>query len=317
MKITVLDAGTLGEDLSLEPLENLGECNIYKSTESENVAERIGDSEVLILNKVKINATNLASATNLKLICVTATGYDNIDIDYCRRKNIAVCNVVGYSSNSVAQLTMAIVLSLSVHLDEYTLFVKNGGYSESNTANRLIPVYNEIAGKIWGIVGYGNIGKMVGNVANALGCKVIVNKKTPIKGVDCVDIDTLCEKADIITIHTPLNSETKNLISAERIAKMKKNVILVNVARGAVVDEEAIAEAIKNGQISGFGTDVYTTEPFRENHPFYELRSMPNVCMTPHCAWGALEARERCIEEIVKNINAFYNGETRNRVDLV
>lgn len=227
MKITVLDAGTLGEDLSLAPLEKIGECDIYKTTPAEMVAERICGCDIVILNKIKLNQTNLCYAKNLKLICVTATGFDNIDIEYCRANNIAVCNVADYSSNSVAQLTVATVLALSVHLLEYTDFVNSGKYTESGVANRLTPVYHELSGLTWGVVGLGNIGKKVAKIAEAFGCRVIACKNTPEEGYECVDIDTLCREADIVTIHTPLNDSTKELINAERIALMKKNVILV------------------------------------------------------------------------------------------
>ena len=315
MKITVLDAGTLGEDLSLAPLNEIGECDIYRTTPPEKVAERICDCDIVMLNKVKLNETNLKFAKNLKLICVTATGFDNIDVEYCRVNNIAVCNVADYSSNSVAQLTASTVLALSVNLFEYTEFVRSGGYTESGVANRLNPVYHELSGLTWGVVGLGNIGKKVAKIADALGCRVLACKNTPEEGYECVDINFLCRESDVITIHTPLNDTTRNLINDKRIDMMKKNVIIVNSARGAVTDEFAIAEAIKNNKIGAFGTDVYSVEPFSKDHPFYEIKDMPNVCLTPHMAWGAYEARERCLNEIIKNIKAFFSGEIRNRVD--
>lgn len=316
MRISVLDAETLGADLSLRPLEELGECSIHGSTRPVEVEERIADCDVAVLNKIRLNESNLKNASNLKLICVAATGYDNIDISYCRDHGIAVCNVEGYSSHSVAQLTLAMVLSLSTHLDEYNGFVKSGAYSESGVANKLTPVYHELYGKTWGIVGFGNIGMEVGNVAKALGCKLLVCKRQPVDGFDCVDIDTLCRESDIITIHTPLNDSTRNLINKERIVLMKKDVILVNAARGAVTDERAVADAVKNGLIGAFGTDVYSQEPFDKSHPFYIIKDFPNVCLTPHMAWGAYESRRRCLNEIVSNIKEFFSGGTKGRVDL-
>lgn len=316
MKIAVLDAATLGEDLSLKPLEEIGECVIYDSTLPDEVVDHIDDSDVVILNKIKLNETNLSCAKNLKLICVAATGYDNIDVSYCKNHNIAVCNVEGYSSHSVAQVTTAMVLSLSTHLNEYNEFVRCGGYSESGVANKLTPVYHELYGKTWGIVGFGNIGMEVGKIAEALGCRLLVCKRQPIDGYNCVDIDTLCRESDIITIHTPLNDGTKHLINNERISLMKKDVILVNSARGAVTDEDAVSDAIKNGRIGAFGTDVYSVEPFGREHPFYEIREFPNVILTPHMAWGAYESRKRCLSEIVDNIKTFCSGGTKGRVDL-
>ncbi len=314
MRITVLDAATLGEDLSLEPLNALGECKVYESTDSEDVVERIATCDVAVLNKVKLNESNLKYAKNLKLICVAATGYDNIDIDYCKEKGIAVCNVVGYSSHSCAQLTTSIVLSLAVHLSEYNDFVKSGEYSKSDTANKLSPVYHELFGKTWGIVGFGNIGYEVGMVAKALGCEILVNKRTPVDGYKCVDIDTLCRQADIITIHTPLTDETYELINEKRLSLMKRDVILVNVARGAVVDERAVATAIKEERIGAFGCDVYSKEPFSKMHPLYEIKDRKNVLLTPHMAWGAYESRVRCLDEIVMNIKDFFSGGNKGRV---
>lgn len=316
MKLIVLDADTLGKDLSLKPLEAFGECVCYPSTPPELVEERIKDSDVLVLNKVKLNRENLPAAKNLKLICVAATGFDNIDTVYCKEHGIAVCNVPDYSSNSVAQLTSAMVLALSVHLSSYTDFVKTGDYSSSGVANRLTPVYHELAGLTWGVVGLGNIGKKVAAVAKALGCKVIACKRTPEDGYTCTDIDTLCKEADIITLHTPLTPNTKNLINQERIAMMKDGVILVNAARGAVTDETAIAEAVKNGKIGGFGADVYTAEPFPTTHPFNSIKDLPQVCLTPHMAWGSYEARNRCLGVIVSNIQAFFENQIQNRVEL-
>ena len=317
MKIAILDSLTLGADLDFSPLKELGELTEYGATLPEEVCEKCRENDVIILNKVKINESTLPHTGNVKLICVFATGFDNIDLDYCRKKGIAVCNVVGYSTASVAQVTVATVLYLANNMKAFTDHVRSGAYTAAGVANCLVPAYNEIAGKTWGIVGCGNIGTAVGRVAEAFGCKVIANKRTPGGEFENVDIDTLCEESDIITIHVPLSEATKGLIDKERIALMKKNVIIVNVARGAVTDEEAIAEAVKEGRIGAFGADVYSVEPFGENHPFSGIKHLDNVCLTPHMAWGAYEARERCLLEIVKNINAFYNGEIRNRVDMI
>lgn len=314
MKISILDASTLGADMDLSVFETLGELTVYKSTSPEKVTENIGDADIIIINKVKVGAHNLPECKNLKLICVMATGYDNIDINYCRENNIAVCNVVGYSSQSVAQITVAMVLSLISHLPEYCRAVSDGSYTRGEVANMLTPVYHEISGKTWGIVGYGNIGSQVGKVAQALGCRVIVNKRTPIAEVECVDIDTLCKRADIITVHTPLTSDTKGLINAQRIASMKPDAIFVNMARGLVADEEELARAIMENRLGGLGIDVYSTEPFGADHPYAELASCPNVCLTPHMSWGAYESRVRCRDEVMKNIEAFLHGEERNRV---
>ena len=313
MKISVLDGATLGADVDLTPLYEVGDVTVFDTTPEELVSERLKKSNCAVVNKIKMNENTLKGADELKLICVAATGFDNIDLEYCKNKGIAVCNVVGYSTDSVAQLTLAMVLSLSVHLSEYTSFVDSGKYTESGVANRLVPTYYELAGKKWGVVGLGNIGKKVANVAKAVGCDVYAYKRTPVEEYNCLDIDTLCKECDIISIHTPLNEGTKNLVNEKRINSMKKGAIVVNVARGAVCDEKALADAAEKGNIQ-LGVDVYTKEPFDCDHPYNKILGLPNVCLTPHMAWGALDARNRCVKEIAENIKAFENSEKRNRL---
>ncbi len=314
MKIVLLDSATLGDDLDLSPLDKFGEIVAYPSTEPGLVRERIEGADFVIVNKVKLNESTVGDNSTLKLVCIAATGFDNVDLGFMKSKGIGVCNVVGYSTDSVAQLTVSMVLSLATHLPEYNSFVEEGKYSEGNVANKLTPVYHEIAGKTWGIVGLGNIGKKVAAVAEAFGCKVIANKRTPDPEYDCTDIDTLCRVADIITIHTPLNETTRNLISKERIAMMKKDAVVVNVARGAVVDEAALCEAVKNGDIGGIGVDVYSQEPFKADSPYYKVKDLANVCLTPHMAWGSYEARVRCLSDMIKSMEAFIAGEKRSRL---
>lgn len=316
MKITLLDAATLGYDMDFDKLGRFGELEVYQTTPSDKIEERISNSDIVIVNKVRLDGAVLKNARRVRLICEAATGYDNIDIAWCAAHGIAVSNVVGYSSDSVAQITVATVLSLVSHLNEYSNFVSDGSYSRSGVATRISPTYREISGSVWGIVGYGNIGRRVAEVAKALGCQVIVCKNTPVEGIECVDINELCKRSDIITLHTPLNDSTRGLIGREQIGLMKKTAIVVNESRGAVVDEEALAEAVKDGRIAGLGSDVYSVEPFSESHPYYEIKDRENVCFTPHMAWGAYEARERCLNEISKNILAFINGNRRNRVEL-
>ena len=316
MKITLLDAATLGYDMDFDKLGRFGELEVYQTTPSDKIEERISNSDIVIVNKVRLDGAVLKNARRVRLICEAATGYDNIDIAWCAAHGIAVSNVVGYSSDSVAQITVATVLSLVSHLNEYSNFVSDGSYSRSGVATRISPTYREISGSVWGIVGYGNIGRRVAEVAKALGCQVIVCKNTPVEGIECVDINELCKRSDIITLHTPLNDSTRGLIGREQIGLMKKTAIVVNESRGAVVDEEALAEAVKDGRIAGLGSDVYSVEPFSESHPYYEIKDRENVCFTPHMAWGSYEARERCLNEISKNILAFINGNRRNRVEL-
>lgn len=316
MKIVFLDALTLGNDIDLSGFSELGEVVIYGSSTNAEVIERTRDCDVVVTNKLKLNESNLSLAHNLKLICVTATGFDNIDVNYAKSRGIGVCNVVGYSTSNVAQITVGMVLDLINRTDDYRASVKSGEYSARGVANVLSPTYHEIEGKTWGIVGFGNIGRSVARIADALGCRVLVNKREPISDFECVDIDTLCKECDIITLHTPLNDGTRGLISSERIAAMKEGVILVNVARGAVVDENAVANAFKSGKLGGFGCDVYSAEPFGKDHPYYEIKDMDNVILTPHMAWGSYEARIRLCNEVKENIIAFFKGDIKNRIDV-
>lgn len=316
MKICILDKSSMGEDTPFDDIYKFGDVEIFDSTSASETLKRVADADVIITNKVKITADVINASNSLKLICVFATGYDNIDISAARARGIAVCNVPGYSTDSVALLTVATALSLYSHLGEYNEYVRSGEYSASGVANRLIPVFHELKGKTWGIVGYGNIGKAVGKVADAFGMRVIVNKRSPINDALCVDIDTLCKESDIISLHCPLNDGTRNLINEEKLNLMKSSAILVNEARGAVVDEKAVAKAIKNGRIGGFGCDVYSAEPFSKEHPYSEIMNFKNVILTPHAAWGAYEARVRCVKTIANNISGFLSKKSINRVDI-
>ena len=315
MKISVLDAATLGSDMDLSVFLAFGEVSVYPKTSPEEMESHIRGAEVLVLNKVRCNEETLSGGDSLRLICVAATGYDNIDLAYCRSHGIAVCNVVGYSTASVAQITVSMALSLLNHLPEYDAYTKSGAYANGRDANRVTPVYHELKGKTWGILGGGNIGKQVAAVAEAFGCRVLVTRRKNDERYPTVSFDELCRESDILSLHVPLNNETRHMVDEEHLSMMKKDAILVNVARGAVTDEAAVAKAVLEGKIAAFGCDVYDGEPMRKGHPFEALLGLPNVILTPHMAWGAYEARRRCIEEMAENIAAFLRGERRFRVD--
>ena len=315
MNIVVLDAATLGRDLDLNLFAKYGELTVYQSTSPDEISERLKKADVAILNKVKLGAVELDAAKSLKLICISATGFDNVDVNYCREHGIAVSNVVGYSTQSVAQVTIAMALSLMTHLPEYCEMTRNGSYTANGIPNCLTPVYHEICGKTWGIVGFGNIGRQVGTVAKAMGCRVLVNKRTPVDDWDCVTLEEICKEADIISIHTPLNDSTRNLIDDAHIRMMKPTAIVINVARGAVTDEAALVNAIEEGRLGGIGIDVYSTEPYPADHPYHRISQFSNVCLTPHMAWGGYETRVRLMNEMAQNIEAFQKGIRRNRVD--
>ena len=316
MKIVVLDAATLGADVDLSPLMAQGDVTVYGNTAPEMIGERIADTDVIVSNKVKLTETVLKDAKNLKLICLAATGYDCVDIAYCASHGIGVCNVPGYSTQSVAQLTVAMALELTNHLSVYRDYVHCGAYSRSGVANALVPVWHELYGKTWGIIGGGNIGRQVAKIADAFGCKVLVCRRKPDEVYENADLDRICAECDVISIHVPLTNETRGMIGAEQIDRMKDGVILVNVARGAVTDERALTDGVKSGKIGGLGVDVYSTEPFAADHPFNEILDRSNVCLTPHTAWGAIETRNRCLAMVAENIRAFRDGERRNRVEV-
>ncbi len=316
MNITILDLDTIGTDLDLSPITQLGPCRIYDATRPEELLPRLVGTQAVVLNKIKMTRQVLEQAPDLKLICVAATGFDNIDIACCRERGIAVTNVPGYSTDSVAMVTVATVLSLMTHLQEFRDYVRTGEYTRSGKPNQLSPAFSDLRGKTWGIVGYGNIGRQVAQVAQAFGCHVIHSRSTPSTDPDCRSIDTLCAESDIISLHCPLNDNTRGLIDARRLGLMKKNVILVNVARGAVCREEAVAQAVLAGEIGAFGCDVYALEPFGADHPYTAIADFPNVCLTPHIAWASFEARTKVIRQIAGNMEAFLQGMPRNRVEL-
>ncbi|MEE0969633.1 MAG: NAD(P)-dependent oxidoreductase [Clostridia bacterium] len=315
LKITVLDSASIGDDIDFSMFEKFGEVEVFRSTTPDEFPERAKDTNIILQNKYKLNKESLIHAPNLRLVCEAATGFDNIDLDYCCKHGIAVTNVPGYSTDCVAQLTLAMALNIIMHLPEYTDFVSSGKYTASGIANRLTPQFHELCGKTWGIVGLGNIGRKVAEIASVFGCKIIACKRNPVSEIECTDIDTLCKRADIISVHTPLNDGTRGIIGKKQLDIMKEGCVLINVARGAVLDERAVADAVISGKLAGFGCDVYSVEPFPIDHPYAKIAALPNVCMTPHIAWGAYETRLRLLGEMAENISAFLSGKKRNRVD--
>ncbi len=313
MKIVILDRDTLGCDADLQPIRQLGETVEYGSTPAELVHERLKGADVAVVNKIRLNGSNLPG-TGLQLICVAATGYDNIDLDTCRSLGIALYNVPGYSTESVAQVTAAMALSLVNRLQDYRDYVHSGAYSRSGVANRVTPTYHELSSLTWGIVGGGGIGGRVAEIAQALGCRVLMHRRKPDDRFMQADMDTLCRESDIVSLHVPLTPDTRGMLSRARIASMKPGAIVINVARGAVADEAALADAVKSGHLGGLGVDVYAAEPLAADHPYQQILGLPNVCLTPHMAWGALEARNRCIAIMADNMQRFVCGSSRNRI---
>lgn len=314
MNIVILDYKTLGDDLDLSGAEKFGKVIKYPTSTQEEAKERVREADVIIVNKVKMTEDVVKNAPNLKLICETATGYDNIDLSYCQSRGIKVANTPAYSTSCVAQVTVSMALSHMTHLNEYRNFVHNGSYQKSVSANMLEPIYHEVKGLTWGIIGFGNIGRKVASVAEALGCKILVNKRHPVSDFHCVDLETILKKSDIISIHCPLSNETRGMIGKEQLEMMKKSAIIINVARGAIWDEDAVANAILNGTIGGMACDVFSQEPLPKKHPFNKILDKENVILTPHMAWGSFESRTRCFNTVLSNIEAYLDGREQNLV---
>ena len=313
--IVILDQKTLGDDIRLDPIAELGSLRVYPGTSREEVVDHIGNASVVLINKVRLDREVLSRCPCVRLIGTFATGYDAVDIGYCREKGITVCNVVGYSTESVVNVTVGMALNLSCRLGEYREHVVSGLYTKEGCANYLKPVFHDLEGKVWGVCGYGHIGKRVAEVARALGCRVLYTKEHPdLLDPDCVSLDELCRNADILSLHMPLTDKTRKLFDASRISGLRTGAIFINVGRGGLCDEAALADAVEQGRLGGLGVDVYTSEPFPESHPFYRIRNYPNVLLTPHMAWASVEARDRCIREVAENIKAFQNGTPRNVV---
>lgn len=317
MKIVLLDTATMGSDMEFSCIERLGECVKYENTLSGEVSNRIKDADVVVINKVQLGREVLKEAKNLKLICVFAIGYNNVDIEYCRENNIRVRNVPGYCVESVCQHTFALLFMLMENMRYYDDFVKNGSYSKSGVANHLGKPFFEIAGKKWGIIGMGAIGRAVADCASAFGAEVYYSSISGIvrnEKYENVELTTLLTECDIISVHAPLNEKTIHLIGEKELKMMKKSAYIVNVGRGAIIDEKALAEAIDEGIIGGAALDVFATEPPEVDSPIINIKNKDRIVYTPHTAWSSVEARKRCISMTADNIDAFVKGESRNDV---
>lgn len=317
MKIVVLDRTSVGEDVSVDCMKALGDISFYNSTPNDLVAERIADADIVVANKNPLNESTMANAKNVKLVCQFATGYDNVDIEYCKKRGIRVANVRNYSTAAVAQHTIALALSVLENLPYYDEYVKSGAYSAQERFTHFEKTYYELDGKTWGIIGMGNIGRSVARIAEALGCRVIfysASGKSTCTDYEQVDFDTFLAQSDVISLHCPLSDRTRNIMNAGAFEKMKESAILINVARGAVVDTQALCEALKARKIRGAGIDVFEKEPMAVDNPLKEIKDTGVLQLTPHMAWGSIEARGRCVTETCKNIAAFLNGQERNLV---
>lgn len=318
MRLVVLERNSVGTDVDVSCYEKFGEVEYYPNTVAENTAERVKDADIVIANKAPMNESTLKDAPNVKLICLFATGFDNVDLSYCKSRGIKVANVVNYSTAAVVQHTILLALALEEKLVHYDNYVKSGEYGAQDRFSNFDRPFGELAGKTWGIVGMGNIGRGVARVAQAMGCKVIfysASGKSTCTEYERVELDALLAQSDILSLHCPLSDRTRGLINKEAFSKMKKSAILVNVARGPVVDTQALYEALSQGQIAAAGLDVLEKEPISRDNSLNEIKDSTKLIITPHLAWASTEARERLVNEVAKNIQAFLDGEERNIVN--
>lgn len=308
MKIVFLDAKSVGEDINLSKYSELGEFITYNFTTPDQISERVSDADVIITNKCTINESSVGNAKNLKLVCVTATGTNNLDKPYLEQKGIAWRNVAGYSTESVAQHTFAMLFYLLEKLSYYDAYVKDGKYANDTSFTHFAEHFHEINGKTWGIIGLGNIGRRVADIAKMFGANVIyysTTGKNTQEGYNRVDFDTLLATSDIVSVHAPLTPETEKLMNAEAFSKMKSNSIFINVGRGAIVDEQDLADAIDNHVIAAAGLDVLTEEPMNPNSPFLHIKDSKRLLITPHIAWASVEARTNLMDIVYNQIKDY------------
>ena len=317
MKVVLLETDTLGDDVDLSIFEEFSDVIKYNKSEPLLNADRAAEADIIVVNKVPMNESTLYKADKLKLICITGTGTNIVDFTYTNKRNISVANVKGYSTNSVVQHTFSLLFYLYEKLNYYDTFVKSGEYVKSDIFSRFDIKFNELFGKTWGIIGLGEIGRGVAKIAKAFGCRVIyysTSGKNANTEYERVDFNTLLTDSDIISIHAPLNGDTENLIDENALQKMKNTAVLLNLGRGPIVNEDALAKALKTGQIAAAGLDVIKVEPMSADNPLLRIKDSNKLIITPHIAWATVEARRRCVQEVYENIKAYLRGEERNIV---
>ncbi|MBR5565897.1 MAG: D-2-hydroxyacid dehydrogenase [Roseburia sp.] len=308
MKIVFLDVKTIGEDMDLSGFERFGEVVKYGFSSPEESRERTKDADVVILNKVQINEQTIGEAEHLKLVCVTATGTNNLDKEYLAERGIEWRNVAGYSTESVAQHTFGLLFYLLEKLAYYDEYVKTERYVDDKIFTHFEKVFHELSGKTWGIIGLGAIGRRVADIAKVFGCHVIyysTSGKNNQSDYERVDFDTLLAESDVVSVHAPLTAETEGLMNREAFSKMKKTAIFLNLGRGPIVVEEALVEALENETIAAAGLDVLTVEPMSKENPLCRIKDSNRLIITPHIAWASVEARTRLMRTIEGQIQEF------------
>ena len=316
MKIAVLDWYTvnISGDIPVSQLQALGDVNIIPLTPPEKTAENIGDADIVLCNKVLITPEVMDACPNIKYIGLFATGFNNVDIAYAAKKGIPVCNAGQYSTNAVAQQTFAYILDHFSKIRDYDKAVRNGEWERSPAFSYFPIPTAELAGKTLSIVGYGSIGRKVAEIGHAFGMNIVVSTRT--MPADCpyeiTDMLTAAEKADVLTFHCPLTEQTKGIIGKELLSHMKPSAMLINTARGGIVNEPELADALRNGTISAAYADVLEKEPMSPDTP---LKNIPNCIITPHTAWAPLETRQRLVDIVCDNIRAWQNASPKNKVN--
>lgn len=308
MKLVFLDTKTIGEDIDLSAYDALGEVVKYGFSTLEEIPERVKDADVLIVNKIAINEQTIGTAKNLKLVCVTATGTNNLDKEYLKKRGIAWRNVAGYSTESVTQHTFALLFYLLEKIRYYDDYVKDEKYINDTVFTHFAEHFNEVNGKTWGIIGLGTIGRRVADIAKAFGARVIyysASGSPAQEGYEQVDFETLLTTSDIVSVHAPLNEYTKDLMDREAFAKMKKTAIFLNLGRGPIVVEQDLYEALETGEIAAAGLDVLCEEPMSETNPLAKIKDSKKLIITPHIAWTSVEARNRLMQIIAEQIREF------------
>lgn len=314
MKIVVTDAKTISNNKEyFEPLKEFGQLQIYPLSNEEEIKERIVDADIIVCNKNVFNEENLKYAGNLKYIGLFATGYNNIDVKYCGANGITVCNAGSYSTDAVAQHTFALILNHYNKISKYNELVANEGWIKSEVFSPFVYDMNELSGKTIGLVGYGNIARKVAKIANAFGMKVLAYRRNPVaeEGVEFTDFDTLIKESDIVSVHCPLNEQSARMFNMSVFEKMKRTAYFVNTARGGVMDEGDLAEALDKEIIAGAAIDVLTVEPMSEDCKLFNAK---NITITPHVAWAPVETRERLMNIVCDNIRGFIAGKPQNVV---
>lgn len=309
MKIVFLDVKTIGEDIDLSYFDELGEVIKYPFSTQEEALERTRDADVIVLNKVEINEHSIGKAEHLKLVCVTATGTNNLDKEYLAERGIAWRNVAGYSTESVAQHTFALLFYLLEKMRYYDDYVKSEKYIGDVTFTHFANVFHEIAGMTWGVVGLGNIGRRVADIAKCFGCKVIyysTSGKNSNPDYERVSWDELLNQSDVVSVHAPLDENTRGLFDKAAFDRMKENAIFINVGRGPIVVEQDLVDALNEGQIAAAGLDVLSVEPMSEQNPLRTIKDSNKLIITPHIAWASVEARTRLMKIISEQIKEFF-----------